>query len=84
MSTKPFNFDDQSMTMRSAGPSGMLTICCLREDYPGRVQVKEGNYTGGGKQSAFIGRSDGNLGMKMEAWPVQNTNPLGWTGWGKY
>jgi hypothetical protein len=74
---KPFNFDDTSS-------QNAQSCCCVRKDYPGRVQVKEGNYTGGGAQSAFIGRSDGNLGMALEAWPVDNTHPLGFMGWRKF
>ncbi len=64
---KPFTFSPQQNS----------SSCMCGKDYPGRVQVKEGSYAGGGARSAYIGRSDGNLGMEMSSWPVQNTNPFG-------
>ncbi len=50
--------------------------CPCGGDVPGRVQVKEGAYSGGGYHSRFTGRG-GDLGMGMGAWPVQNSSPLG-------
>jgi len=74
---KPFNFDPN--------PAATAQSCyCNGKDFPGRVQVKEGNFTGGGAKSSFIGNSGGDLGMEMQAWPVRNTHPFGFTGWGRY
>ena len=77
MSTRPFVIPENSLVSREiAVASRLVSYCPTVTDYPGRVQVKEGNYTGGGAKSSFVGRSDGNLGMAMPAWAVRNTDPF--------
>lgn len=60
--------------MVSLGPA--RSLCCPDGDYPGRVQVKEGDYTGGGNNSRFIGRGSEDLGLGFEDWPVVNPSPF--------
>jgi hypothetical protein len=46
------------------------------QDFPGRVTLYEGMYSGSGSRTPEIGRGQ-QLPMSIPDWPVQNPNPFG-------